>query len=495
MIIKNGKRLDGFCVDSLPIGTLQPYLGLKAPNGYLICDGSLISKTVYPDLYTICGSLFGTETDTHFYLPDLRGKTIAGYNADDSTLNTIGKLLGAISHTHTSATHTHTIAGHVHSTGNHTLTIDEVPAHNHQIYDNNRATALASGGTEGTENAKMINGLPNSAYALGNDHILMARSDGSGGNGAHNHGNTGSTSLTTDSTTPGATGSASNYQPTMVANWIVKAKMIVPVTAIVENNLDSASEINALSAAQGKILNNKVGSHTHGLSHHSLYCPVEDVTEGGWEILDPTYSRKEVWLKSLRFRANAPEWLVGNYSTGIAFGGGDTKGVMSLSYYSPLIKFAGGNADAPSWYMGLTGSGSTTYDLNSFVQKPNVLWSNPSPKSNFSAQTISVTNLSSYSYIEVIFYNWVGGQYGYQSVKAPVENGGVVNLCFTINLYSGEDTSTCHFGSRLGTMNTSNNTIAWQTQHGAVVYVDGTHVGPNNNNQWGVPVKILGYRL
>lgn len=275
MIIKNGKRLDGFCVDSLPIGTLQPYLGLKAPNGYLICDGSLVSKTVYPDLYAICGSLFGTETSTHFYLPDLRGKTIAGYNADDSTLNTIGKLLGAISHTHTSAAHTHTVAGHTHtsaahthSTGNHTLTIAEVPAHNHQIYDNNRATALATGGTEGSENAKMINGLPNSAYALGNDHILMARSDGSGGNGAHNHGdtgsttpgNTGSTSLTTDSTTPGATGSSSNYQPTMVANWIVKAKMIVPITAVVENNLNSTSEINALSAAQGKALNDKISS-------------------------------------------------------------------------------------------------------------------------------------------------------------------------------------------------------------------------------------------
>lgn len=458
MIIKNGKRLDGFCVDSLPIGTLQPYLGLKAPNGYLICDGSLISKTVYPDLYAICGSLFGTETDTHFYLPDLRGKTIAGYNESDSTINTIGKLLGSTTHNHT--------------TGNHILTIDEIPDHSHQFYT-----------TPNSHSAEWIEGVQRYFYDVSttdDSDSYIGGTLNSGGSQPHNHGDT---------------GMASNYQPTMVANWIVKAKMIVPVTAYVENTLDSTSESNALSAAQGKILNNKIESHTHGLSHHSLYCPVEDVTEGGWEILDPTYSRKEVWLKSLRFRANAPEWLVGNYSTGIAFGGGDTKGVMSLSYYSPLIKFAGGNADAPSWYMGLTGSGSTTYNLNSFVQKPDVLWSNPSPKSNFNAQTINVTNLSSYSYIEVIFYNWVGGQYGYQSVKAPVENGGVVNLCFTINLYDGEDTSTCHFGSRLGTMNTSNNTIAWQTQHGAVVYVNGTHVDPNNNNQWGVPVKILGYKL
>lgn len=264
MIIKNGKRLDGFCVDSLPIGTLQPYLGLKAPNGYLICDGSLISKTVYPDLYAICGSLFGAETSTHFYLPDLRGKTIAGYNADDSTLNTIGKLLEAISHTHTSAAHTHTVAGHTHtsaahthSTGNHTLTVAEMPSHGHTF------TRPAILGVEDQNDGSYY-----SAYNYRTSSAYSQGTNNTGGGGAHNHGNTGSTtpgatgstSLTTNSTTPGATGSSSNYQPTMVANWIVKAKMIVPVTAYVENTLDSVSESNALSAAQGRVLNDKINS-------------------------------------------------------------------------------------------------------------------------------------------------------------------------------------------------------------------------------------------
>lgn len=477
MIIKNGKRLDGFCVDSLPIGTLQPYLGLKAPNGYLICDGSLISKIVYPDLYAICGSLFGTETDTHFYLPDLRGKTIAGYDNSDTATNTIGKLLGSKTHSHAISEHTHTYGLRYSSYYDALVQLGESPTSDRLMAIRNKngdyvyPTRYDSTLIETNANS----GVLKERYSLSTTSHWQLESQTSG------------TNL--------QTGEISNYQPTLVANWIVKAKMIAPVTAIVENSLSSASEINALSAAQGKILNDKVDSHTHGLSHHSLYCPVEDVTEGGWEVLDPTYSRKEVWLKSLRFRANAPEWLVGNYSTGIAFGGGDTKGVMSLSYHTPLIKFAGGNADAPSWYMGLTGNKSTTYDLNNFIQKPVVLWSNPSPKSTFNAQTINVANLSSYSYIEVIFYNWVGGQWAYQSVKAPVENGGVINLCFTINLYDGEDTNTCHFGSRLGTMNTSNNTITWLTQHGAVVYVTGTPVAANNNNQWGVPVKILGYKL
>ena len=448
MIIKNGKRIDG-CTDTLPVGTVQPFLGLTPPLGYLVCQGQLVSKVEYPELYKICGDAFGTSTSTHFYLPDLRGKTIAGYDSSKESMNSIGKLIGAETHRHLSPL------------------------------------------TWVQKNGEHFAGVTNS---LGSEWVTGSR-DFYGG--VTNEMNDTSTGLAENGWTVIAyyTSMEDNYQPTITMNWIVKAAMLIPEYFVVENTLTSTSTSNALSAAQGKILNNSINSHTHGLSHHSLYCPVEDVTEGGWEILDPTYSRKEVWLKSLRFRANAPEWLVGNYSTGIAFGGGDTKGVMSLAYHSPLIKFAGGNADAPSWYMGLTGSGSTTYDLNSFVQKPDVLWSNPSPKSTFSAQTINVTNLSSYSYIEVIFYNWVDGQYGYQSVKAPVENGGVVNLCFTINLYDGEDTKTCHFGSRLGTMNTSNNTIAWQTQHGAVVYVDGTSVGANNNNQWGVPVKILGYKI
>ena len=298
MIIKNGKRLDGFCVDSLPIGTLQPYLGLKAPNGYLICDGSLVSKAVYPDLYAICGSLFGTETETHFYLPDLRGKTIAGYNADDNTLNTIGKLLGAISHTHASAAHTHSIAGHTHtsaahshSTGNHTLTTSEIPSFSGQVglHGGEGGTNMwqATGVFDASNfswngHYKNFANLPN----LEGAHSLVALRVAFGGDQPHSHGNTGSTTpgntgstaLTSASTTPGDTGEASNYQPTMIANWIVKAKMIVPVTAYVENTLDSTSEVNALSAAQGKILNEKFANY---LTHNNLDIEVNNLTIQG----------------------------------------------------------------------------------------------------------------------------------------------------------------------------------------------------------------------
>lgn len=94
MILKNGDRIDG-CSDTVPIGTLNPYLGSTPPFGYLICEGQLISKTLYPELYAICGNTFGTATETHFYLPDLRGRTIAGYQAGDSDFGTLGGLIGS----------------------------------------------------------------------------------------------------------------------------------------------------------------------------------------------------------------------------------------------------------------------------------------------------------------------------------------------------------------------------------------------------------------
>lgn len=281
MILKNGKRIDG-CTDTLPVGTVQPFLGLTPPLGYLVCQGQLISKVEYPELYKICGSTFGTETSTHFYLPDLRGKTIAGYDSNDSTMNTIGKLLGQKIHTHTSAAHTHSVAGHTHtsaahshssaahshSTGNHTLTIAEIPAHQHMVQ------TFPYQGSDGSYYC--ISPTPGYQVDPGT-HWRGGFADYTGGSGAHNHGNTGSTtpgntgsttpgatgstSLTTNSTTPDATGSNTNFQPTVIMNWIVKAAMLIPEYFVVENTLTSISTSNALSAAQGKILNDKIENY------------------------------------------------------------------------------------------------------------------------------------------------------------------------------------------------------------------------------------------
>ena len=43
MILKNGKRIDG-CSDTVPIGTVNPFLGTVAPFGYLLLQGQKVSK-------------------------------------------------------------------------------------------------------------------------------------------------------------------------------------------------------------------------------------------------------------------------------------------------------------------------------------------------------------------------------------------------------------------------------------------------------------------
>ena len=108
-------------------------------------------------------------------------------------------------------------------------------------------------------------------------------------------------------------------------------------------------------------------SHSHGLLNFTLCKELANTTTGGWSLLNNTY--EGFLLMSLRTNANAPNWLVGNYASGIAFGGSDTKGVISVAYQSPLIRFAGGNGEEPKWNLALTGSNGGYYDLNNFATK------------------------------------------------------------------------------------------------------------------------------
>lgn len=49
------------------------------PAGWLVCDGSMVSQTQYPNLWTAVGYNFGQcDQVGQFYLPDLRGRFIRG---------------------------------------------------------------------------------------------------------------------------------------------------------------------------------------------------------------------------------------------------------------------------------------------------------------------------------------------------------------------------------------------------------------------------------
>ena len=96
MAIYQGNKKVGYNIDTTvystcPIGTILSYGGSNIPNGYLLCDGSEISKETYKDLYEIIGDTYGNSTDnTKFKLPDLQDKFIQGANNNLGTSKDAG---------------------------------------------------------------------------------------------------------------------------------------------------------------------------------------------------------------------------------------------------------------------------------------------------------------------------------------------------------------------------------------------------------------------
>lgn len=76
---------------SVPIGCIIPFSGSAIPAGFLLCDGSEVSKTDYADLYAIIADTYGVATDTaKFKLPDLRDRFVQGANGNLGTTKEAG---------------------------------------------------------------------------------------------------------------------------------------------------------------------------------------------------------------------------------------------------------------------------------------------------------------------------------------------------------------------------------------------------------------------
>lgn len=102
-----------------PPGTVVAYMGTTAPDGWLLCNGASVSRTLYNNLYTVIGNASGSADAASFNVPDLRGMFLrgvdgtAGRDPDSGTRTAMnpggntGNLVGSVqadalkSHTHT----------------------------------------------------------------------------------------------------------------------------------------------------------------------------------------------------------------------------------------------------------------------------------------------------------------------------------------------------------------------------------------------------------
>ncbi len=76
----------------VPVGSVFWLAAQTAPEGYLICDGSAVSRTEYADLFAAIGTTFGTgDGSTTFALPNLQAAFIRGAGSQDGYSATFGQ--------------------------------------------------------------------------------------------------------------------------------------------------------------------------------------------------------------------------------------------------------------------------------------------------------------------------------------------------------------------------------------------------------------------
>lgn len=189
--------------DTLPIGSLVLYNGLTIPQNWLLCDGREVSRETYSELFAAIGTIWGSgDGTTSFNLPNYLDKFPLGAGGNTDLAETGGEK-------------------------EVTLTVDTMPNHKHNILraDGGVANQLAWGSNEWDTGM-----LSTSGVNKGSTQTITA----TGGGRPHN-----------------------NMPPYVGSYYIIKAKQSAGVIATVVDTLDSTSTTDALSAKQGKKLNDK----------------------------------------------------------------------------------------------------------------------------------------------------------------------------------------------------------------------------------------------
>ena len=137
-------------------------------NGWLKCAGAAVSRTTYADLFAVIGTAFGAgDGTTTFNLPDCRGRVLGAIGTGVGlSARALGDTVGAETHT---------------------LTIGEMPAHNHGVNDpghkhNSNVAATNLAVANGGSNDDIGQGSVDTGASF--TGITL---DNTGGGGAHNN--------------------------------------------------------------------------------------------------------------------------------------------------------------------------------------------------------------------------------------------------------------------------------------------------------------------
>jgi microcystin-dependent protein len=115
----------------VPTGAISAYQGTSAPTGWLLCDGSAVSRTTYSALFTVIGESCGQgDNSTTFNVPDYRGRFLRGVDGDAGLDTDKGSRTAMAT------------GG---NTGNNVGSVqeDEVKQHSHTVPANSGATVFA----------------------------------------------------------------------------------------------------------------------------------------------------------------------------------------------------------------------------------------------------------------------------------------------------------------------------------------------------------------
>ena len=201
------------------VGAIKPWGKATAPSGYVLCDGTAISRTTYAELFVVIGTTYGAgDTSTTFNVPNLQGKMPQGYDGNTYNLaGTGGANTVTVAVTNNQAVNSSlannqavTVTG---SISNTSLTTAQLASHNHTLSFNMGRQSMI-----GTSYFDVASQTDPQTVNLSN----------TGSGTGHTHAHTLAGSLTgtvaiTNAITGAVTAAGNNtFSPYVVVNYIIK---------------------------------------------------------------------------------------------------------------------------------------------------------------------------------------------------------------------------------------------------------------------------------